>query len=99
MLMPSPYHEEHDGYIRSYHDTGRRNIIGIGREVTGRRKDGSTFPMDLAVSEVQLGDRKIFTGIIRDITERRILEQRILQISDEERDGSGRTSTTGSARC
>jgi two-component system, LuxR family, sensor kinase FixL len=85
MLMPSPYHEEHDGYIQSYHDTGRRNIIGIGREVTGQRKDGSTFPMDLAVSEVQLGDRKIFTGIIRDITERRNLEQRILQISDEER--------------
>jgi two-component system, LuxR family, sensor kinase FixL len=85
MLMPSPYREEHDGYIRSYHDTGRRNIIGIGREVTGRRKDGSVFPMDLSVSEVQLGDRKIFTGIIRDITERRTLEQRILQISDEER--------------
>lgn len=85
MLMPEPYREEHDGYIRSYHETGRRNIIGIGREVTGRRKDGSTFPMDLAVSEVRLGDRNIFTGIIRDITDRRHLEQRLLEISDEER--------------
>lgn len=85
MLMPEPYREEHDGYIRSYHETGRRNIIGIGREVTGQRKDGSTFPMDLAVSEVQLEDRKIFTGIIRDITDRRNLEQRLLEISDEER--------------
>jgi two-component system, LuxR family, sensor kinase FixL len=85
MLMPQPYREEHDGYIRSYHETGRRNIIGIGREVTGQRKDGSTFPMDLSVSEVQLEDRQMFTGIIRDITERRILEQRLLEISDEER--------------
>lgn len=85
MLMPDPYREEHDSYIRSYHETGRRNIIGIGREVIGQRKDGSTFPMDLAVSEVQLEDRKIFTGIIRDITDRRNLEQRLLEISDEER--------------
>jgi len=85
ILMPSPYYEEHDAYMRTYHETGRKNIIGIGREVQGRRKDGSTFPMDLAVSEVQLGDRLIFTGIIRDITERRILEQHILDISDEER--------------
>ena len=85
MLMPPPYREEHDGYIRSYHETGRRKIIGIGREVTGLRKDGSTFPMDLAVSEVRLPDRVIFTGIIRDITERRRLEQEILQISDQER--------------
>lgn len=85
ILMPSPYREEHDGYIRSYHETGRRKIIGIGREVTGQRKDGSTFPMDLAVSEVRLEDRVLFTGIIRDITERRRLEQEILQISDEER--------------
>ena len=85
MLMPSPYHEEHDEYLRSYHETGRKRIIGIGREVRGRRKDGSTFPMDLAVSEVELGDRLLFTGIVRDISERRRLEKRILDISEEER--------------
>lgn len=85
VLMPPPYREEHDGYMRSYRETGRRRIIGIGREVMGLRKDGTTFPMDLAVSEVYLGDRVIFTGIIRDITERRQLEQEILQISDQER--------------
>lgn len=85
ILMSERYREEHEGFIRTYHETGRRNIIGIGREVTGRRKDGTIFPMDLAVSEVQLEGRQIFTGIIRDITERRTLEQRVLEISDEER--------------
>ena len=84
MLMPPPYREEHDEYLRSYHETGRRNIIGVGREVTGKRKDGSTFPMDLAVSEVELGDRTIFTGIVRDISERRRLEKEILNISEQE---------------
>ncbi len=85
VLMPSPYHEEHDEYLRSYHETGRRKIIGIGREVRGRRKDGSTFPMDLAVNEVDLDDRLIFTGIVRDISERRRLEKEILNISEQER--------------
>lgn len=85
VLMPAPYYEEHDEYLRSYHETGRRKIIGIGREVRGRRKDGSTFPLDLAVSEVKLGDRVIFTGIVRDISERRRLEQEILNISEQER--------------
>ena len=85
VLMPSPYREEHDEYLRSYHETGRKRIIGIGREVRGRRKDGSTFPMDLAVSEVELGDRVIFTGIVRDISERRRLEKEILNVSEEER--------------
>ncbi len=85
LLMPSPYREEHDGYIRSYLETGHRKIIGIGREVYGLRKDGSTFPMELAVSEVRLRDGVIFTGIVRDITDRRRLEQEILRISDQER--------------
>jgi two-component system, LuxR family, sensor kinase FixL len=85
LLMPEPYQEEHDGYIRSYRETGRRQIIGIGREVTGKRKDGSTFPMDLAVSEVSLAGRRLFTGIVRDISVRRQLEQEILRITDLER--------------
>jgi len=85
VLMPSPHREQHDEYLRSYHETGRRKIIGIGREVTGKRKDGSTFPMDLAVSEVELGDRTIFTGIVRDISERRRLEKEILSVSEQER--------------
>jgi len=85
LLMPAPYREEHDGYMRSYHETGRRRIIGIGREVTGRRKDGSTFPMDLAVSEVHSGSLHAFTGIVRDISERRRLEKEILDISEQER--------------
>lgn len=75
MLMPEPYHSEHDGYLHNFITSGERKIIGIGREVIGRRKDGSTFPMDLAVSEMQLSGRKMFTGIVRDITERKQVER------------------------
>lgn len=75
MLMPQPYKREHDGYLYNYLATGKKKIIGIGREVEGQRKDGSTFPMDLAVSEVELGDRQLFIGIIRDITERKKIDQ------------------------
>ena len=75
MLMPSPYHEEHDGYLSNYLRTGERKIIGSGREVEGRRKDGSTFPMELAVSEVQ-GRSRIFTGIVRDVTDRKRADER-----------------------
>jgi two-component system sensor kinase FixL len=74
MLMPSPDHERHDNYLDNYKRTGVRKIIGIGREVTGKRKDGSTFPMDLSVAEVRQGDDHAFVGIIRDITERKRAE-------------------------
>jgi two-component system sensor kinase FixL len=70
MLMPSPYREQHDGYLQRYLRTGERRIIGIDRVVVGRRKDGSTFPMSLAVGETRSADGVFFTGFIRDLTER-----------------------------
>ncbi len=79
MLMPEPYRSEHDGYIARYLETGVPKIIGFGREVTGRRKDGTEFPMDLAVSDVSLTDKRLFTGIVRDITERKRLEDQVVQ--------------------
>ena len=84
VLMSSPHRESHDGYLANYLRTGHAKIIGIGREVTGRRKDGSAFPMDLSVSEVKLATGRMFTGFIRDITERKRLEKEILEISDRE---------------
>jgi len=75
MLMPEPYHSEHDGYLHNHITTGEKKVIGIGREVTGRRKDGSTFPMELAVSEVVIDGVRHFVGITRDITERKRVEQ------------------------
>ncbi len=75
MLMPDPYHTEHDGYLDNYLRTGTKKIIGIGREVTVLRKNGTTFPMSLAVSEVRVGDLHLFTGIVQDVTERKQAEQ------------------------
>lgn len=76
VLMPAPYRDEHDGHIARYLRTGEARIIGIGREVEARHKDGRVFPVDIAVSEVRLPDRRLFTGIIRDLTERREMEER-----------------------
>jgi PAS domain S-box-containing protein len=75
MLMPEPYKTEHPGYLRRYLATSDPHIIGIGREVRGRRKSGEIFPLDLAVSEVQLDDRRMFAGLISDITERKQTEE------------------------
>lgn len=83
MLMPEPYHHEHDDYIRRYLDTGERRIIGIDRVVVGRRKDGSTFPMKLAVGEMKSGGQTFFTGFIRDLTERQQSEERLQEIQNE----------------
>jgi two-component system sensor histidine kinase/response regulator len=76
-LMPEPYRSEHDGYLGSYLETGRRRIIGIGREVTGQRSDGSRFPIELSVSEVLQGGHRSFTGFIRDISERRRIDDHL----------------------
>src|SRR5258705_10850103 len=74
MLMPEPYRHEHDRYITNYRDTRDPKIIGSGREVVGRRKDGSTFPMDLSVGEARQEGEAIFVGIIRHLTRRKPTE-------------------------
>jgi PAS domain S-box-containing protein len=79
LLMPEPYRVEHDGYLRNFQKTGERKIIGIGREVMGRRKDGSTFPMDLSVGEAKQDGEAIFVGIIHDLTERKRTEEQLVQ--------------------
>jgi len=77
MLMPPPDREQHDGYLHRYQRTGRPHIIGIGREVTGLRKDGSRFPFRLGVSEVQFSGRKVYTGFIHDLSHQREAEERL----------------------
>jgi two-component system, LuxR family, sensor kinase FixL len=83
MLMPSPYREAHDGYLSRYLLTGERRIIGIGRVVVGERKDGSTFPMELAVGEMRSSNKRFFTGFIRDLTERQKTEARLQELQSE----------------
>jgi len=83
ILMPSPYRESHDGYVRRYLSTGERRIIGVGRVVVGERKDGSTFPMELSVGEVKSATRRFFTGFIRDLTEPQKTEARLQELQAE----------------
>ena len=82
MLMPQPYREQHDSYLDRYRRTGERRIIGIGRVVVGRRKDGSTFPMELSVGEANRTGPRLFTGFVRDLTERQQTERRLHELQD-----------------
>lgn len=82
-LMPSPDRERHDGYLERYHRTGEKRIIGIGRLVAGRRRDGTTFPMELSVGEADIGDERVFTGFVRDLTERQDYEKRLHTVQAE----------------
>lgn len=83
MLMPMPHSHSHDGYLHNYLTTGKRKIIGIGREVLGKKKDGTTFPFWLAVSEVNLGEKRLFTGIVHDMTEQKKAEAELLVLNQE----------------
>jgi PAS domain S-box-containing protein len=79
MLMPEPYRHEHAAYVKRYLETGEPHVIGLGREVTAQRKDGTSFPIALSIGEVQLNGTRLFTGIIRDITEQKAAEEQVQQ--------------------
>ncbi|WP_114779411.1 sensor histidine kinase [Botryobacter ruber] len=83
MLMPEPDSSRHDGYMRHYQETGEKRIIGIGREVSGLRKDGTVFPFFLSVSEVVLGGRTVYTGFVHDITQQKLNEERLRRYAAE----------------
>jgi len=83
MLMPSPYRERHDGYLERYLTTGERRIIGIGRVVFAMRKDGTTFPMELSVGEATGEGQRVFTGFIRDLTDRHRTQERLEELQSE----------------
>ena len=82
LLMPGPYRQAHDGYLSRYAHTGEKRIIGVGRVVVGERKDGSTFPMELAVGETR-GPQPFYTGFIRDLTDRQQTETRLQELQNE----------------
>lgn len=83
MLMPEPYHSEHDSYLNNYKTTGEKKIIGIGREVKGQKKNGSIFHLRLAVSEFSLREEKFFTGVIHDLTEVKEAEEKIKHLNTQ----------------
>lgn len=83
MLMPPPYRAQHDGYLARYLRTGEKRIIGIGRLVVGLRKNGTTFPMELSVGEARIGNRRLFTGFVRDLTERQEVQRRLQELQAE----------------
>ncbi|HLZ66693.1 MAG TPA: PAS domain S-box protein [Aliidongia sp.] len=83
MLMPSPYHEAHDEYLGRYLATGERRIIGIGRVVVGQRRNGEPFPMELAIGEVKREGYRVFTGFVRDLTERQRTQDRLQELQAE----------------
>ncbi len=80
ILMPAPDRDRHDGYIARYLETGEKRIIGVGRVVSGLRKDGSTFPMHLSIGEMRAGERRHFTGFIRDLTERQETQAQLQEL-------------------
>lgn len=90
VLMPNPWRDQHDAYLKRYLKTGEPRIIGTGRQVLGRRKDGSTFPIDLAVSEVSDQYDRYFIGIMRDMTQQRFMEQALVTAIENERREIGR---------
>ncbi len=94
VLMPPPYGAKHDDYLRRYLQTGEKRIIGIGREVSGRRKDGTVFPVDLAVGEIHVRGRRLFTGVLRDITQRKRTQSALME---SERKFRSLIETAGSA--
>lgn len=96
MLMPSPFREEHDGYLRHYRETGQARILNMPRELVARRKDGSTFPIDLSVTQVDHSE--YFTGIIRDISERKELQKHVLESAAEEQRRIGRELHDGTGQ-
>lgn len=83
MLMPAPHRANHDRYIHNYLDSGIKKIIGLGREIEGKRKDGTLFPARLAVSEIIIGDEHYFTGIIQDLTRMKAVQEEIIKLNHE----------------
>ena len=92
ILMPEPYRSHHDGYLEAYQRTGQAKIIGYGREVEGMRKNGEVFPLALAVSTLRLGKKSLFTGIVRDITERKQVERDIL-VAKQQAESASKTKS------